>query len=342
MEGEHENNNNNNNQEEVAQNDQQIINKPASPRKNKSTIISQPDDDEEQQQQSPCCTPEKVQKIPKDDSFKTCKASMPTPATRRQLRATPARNSILSGGKPYKEITTSGRKFNSRRKRNSKLNGGVGATCTSGDRLNESADSNETFIRHERELAYDPDSLDPEVSTRRLPLDIDDGINRPDISHLSLTPTKQQQLSPIMKPDQQRKEELKQQQPKQQPTPQRSSKRMSKQMQQKPKPLAMPTSTPMPFAIPKAKSKPKPNPFYFNRYMSSTAKKPQQQKQQQQHQQQQSSIFKKPSSVISNFSVASSRRCLSQWNTPRITRTQSFKSTAELEREYFSSLRSRL
>lgn len=260
-------------------------------------------------------TPEKAPKIPRDDSFKTCKASMPSPEIRRRLRKTPARNSILSGHKPYREVTSSGRKFNSRRKAASRQQRTPNGSITN---LNGSADSNETFIRHERDLQYDPDSLDLNDSThqRRQPKPIDDTTRPVELKQPS--PTKK--FSPIKKQQQQ-------QQPQQQS---QVSKRLSRQMPlTKAKPVPMPTSTPMPMAFAKPMPRPKPNPIHMTRYMSSTAKKPQ------------PPVFKKPSSIISNSSVASSRRCLSQWNTPRLTRAQSFKSTAELEREYFSSLRSR-
>lgn len=260
-------------------------------------------------------TPEKAPRIPRDDSFKTCKASVSSPDVRRRLRATPARNSILSGRKPYREVTSSGRKFNSRRKAASKQQRTANGSTNN---LNESADSNETFIRHERDLLYDPDSLDLNESShqRRQPKQIDD-ITR-QVEPKQPSPTKK--FSPIKK-----------QHPQQQQQPQSQvTKRLSRQMPlTKAKPIQMPTSTPMPMAFAKPMPRPKPNPIHMTRYMSSTAKKPQ------------PTIFKKPSSIISNSSVASSRRCLSQWNTPRLTRAQSFKSTAELEREYFSSLRSR-
>lgn len=257
-------------------------------------------------------TPEKAPKIPKDDSFKTCKASMPSPDVRRRLRATPARNSILSGHKPYREFTSSGRKFNSRRKAANNKRTPNGST----NNLNESADSNETFIRHERDLLYDPDSLDLNESTHqsRQPKRIDETTRPVELKQPS--PTKK--FSPIKKQQQQQQQQS------------QVTKRLSRQMPlTKAKPIPMPTSTPMPMAFAKPMPRPKPNPIHMTRYMSSTAKKPQ------------PPVFKKPSSIISNSSVASSRRCLSQWNTPRLTRAQSFKSTAELEREYFSSLRSR-
>lgn len=61
-------------------------------------------------------TPEKVEKIPRDDSFKTCKTTVLTPRTRINLRNTPLRESIASGNKPFKENTPTGKRFNLRRR----------------------------------------------------------------------------------------------------------------------------------------------------------------------------------------------------------------------------------
>lgn len=92
-------------------------------------------------------TPDKVDRIRNDDSFKTCKTTMrSSPTTRRQLRNTPARISMMSGGKPFKEAGSSGKKFNSRRK----VQRG----------FNETAGSDETFVMREQELMFDRDSLD--------------------------------------------------------------------------------------------------------------------------------------------------------------------------------------
>lgn len=89
-------------------------------------------------------------KIPKDDGFKTCQSMMPTPKLRRTLRMTAARTSILTGGKPYKEVGSSGKKFNSRKK----------AAANKSGKLNDTTiNSNDTFIRHERDI-FDRDSLD--------------------------------------------------------------------------------------------------------------------------------------------------------------------------------------
>lgn len=275
-------------------------------------------------------TPEKVHKIPKDDSFKTCRAQMPTPGARRQLRATPARHSILSGGQPYKEVHSSGRKFNSRRK--GRLQKGA-TNSNNNTHLNDTTSSNETFIRHERDLMYDRDSLDTDLSlqkqqhatTRNQPqpileksLDIIDDTTRPVTALRSSSPRKP---SPKKAPP-------KRQSPKKSSPIKRQSTtaRAATRPVPKPRPIPMPSSTPMPMAAPR-----------WNRYMSSTAKKPTGASANQ---------FKKPSSAMdsSRSSVASSRRCLAQWNTPRLgstmSRTQSFRSTAELERDYISSLRS--
>lgn len=290
-------------------------------------------------------TPEKVQKISRDESFKTCEAQLPTPKTRRQLRATPARNSILSGGKPYKEVLSSGRKFNSRRK------GRLQRSVDGKSQLNDTADSNETFIRHERDLFFDRDSLDTDLSVQKQqqqrrqnqqpisedPYDLSDNITELVIAPRTSSPKMVPLRDPSPKRSSPRKVSPKKLSPKKaspkrasqiQPSP---SKKQSTRVisRPKPKPGIMPTSTPMPMAAPK--SRPKPNPVQWNRYMSSTAKKPTMSGAGQ---------FKKPASIMMDSSVASSRRCLAQWNTPRVVRTQSFKSTAELERDYFSSLRS--
>lgn len=82
----------------------------------------------------------------KDEGFKTCQSVVHTPGTKRVLRMTAARTSFMSGGTPFKEVVSSGKKFNSRKK-SKKANGDI------------SCDSNETFIRHERDV-YDRDSLD--------------------------------------------------------------------------------------------------------------------------------------------------------------------------------------
>lgn len=93
-------------------------------------------------------TPERAQEEQNDELFKTCKADIPTPATRLQLRQTPARLSILSGGQPFKE-SPSAKKFNLRNKRKQK---------------NDTVDSNETFIKCEQELMFDRDSLEPNAA----------------------------------------------------------------------------------------------------------------------------------------------------------------------------------
>lgn len=106
-------------------------------------------------------TPTKVARIRDEESFKTCKAVMPTPGTRRQLRMTPVRTSLLAGGKPFREVNSSGRKFNSRTKKTPlKLSNHKEEKPDDKDTANESADSNETFIRLEQEPVFDRDSLE--------------------------------------------------------------------------------------------------------------------------------------------------------------------------------------
>lgn len=246
-------------------------------------------------------TPENAPKIPRDESFKTCKAS---PVVRRQLRSTPARLSILSGNKPFKEAGSSHKKFNSRRK-----------AC----QHNDTAGSNETFIRHEQDLLYDRDSLDP---SQQLPQHFIDNVTQQVIAPRTSSP------------------KIKRHTDKEQPNPKRkSSPKKSSPKKASPRKLSSPSKIqptrivtrplpkPRPLAAPKPRAQ-QPIALQWNRYMSSTAKKPMGPP---------TSQFKKP---VMNSSVASSRRCLGQWNTPRITRTQSFRSTAELERDYISSLRS--
>lgn len=258
-------------------------------------------------------TPTKVRKIQKDDSFKTCKTVMPSPKTRRQLRMTPARNSILSGGTPFKESTSAGRKFNSRKK--------------GSKRLNDTGGSNETFIRHEQDLLFDRDSLDvanhkmsstPKHS--HLPEVPDDLLEAPD--HLPDVPDHSPELLAEVskKPPETAKKTPE--------TTKRPSETAKKPSDTSKKPFEVPKKLPDvrnkmppppgPIALAKSESRQRK----VNRYI--TPRPP---------------AFKKPPSSV--ISTASSTRCLSQLNRSRLTRTQSFKSTAELEREYFTSLRSR-
>lgn len=276
---------------------------------------------------SPPKTPEKVGRIPKDDSFKTCKTTMATPRTRRQLRMTPARASILSGGKPFHELSSS-KKFNSRRR---------------GRRQNDTAGSNDTFTRYETELLFDRDSL--ELSDRRLskspqkpspaqqkepkPISPQQEILKtpesqkeepkpiePEVSKagplnnqsLSKQPTflKKKEPKPIKNPSPKKnKSPKKARSPKKVPSPKKVLSPKKVQSQRKNQPLKKTLMPPPP--VPKLKSS----------FITPQA-------------------YKKPSSLASTAS-----RYLSTWNSSCISeRTRHYKSTAELERDYFSSLRS--
>lgn len=244
-------------------------------------------------------TPEKVERIPRDDSFKTCKTTMATPRTRRQLRMTPARASILSGGKPFKEGVSSGKKFNTRRRR----------------QLDETARSNETFTRCEQELMFDRDSLEasklsitsfPKLSISSTPKPPPQVLEKESPPKLREKPELQEKPKPnppketksqeVTKPQEEIKlAEVKNQSLSKQPTFLKNKK-------------AKNTLMPPP-AAPKVASDP------GNRFITPRVSK--------------------PASLI-----GTSSRYLSQWNNSYITRARSYKSTAELERDYFSSLRS--
>lgn len=234
-------------------------------------------------------TPAK-QKISKDDSFKTCKAEMPTGgAARRQLRMTPARNSILSGHQPFKEVSSSGKKFNRRRK--------VNKSGQNLSKLNDTAGSHETFVAHEQELLFDRDSLDTHPpSARRMRIS-----STPKPCFERIQPSVTRQKSPVLE-----QSEIK-------PAPPKPRVVQSRIKAARPKPNLIPDS--------KFKA-PRPQAREFNRFVTprtsnfstrycDSAK---------------SSIFKRPNMAP----------------TGALTRTQSFKSTAELERDYFMSLRSRV
>lgn len=291
-------------------------------------------------------TPEKVDKIPRDDSFKTCKTFMPSGKTKRQLRMTPARNSILSGGTPFKETTPAMKRFNSRSKKLNK---------SGSKRFNDTADSNETFIRHEQELLFDRDSLDmahhklsstPLVLPELLPSPPMQNSRRrstPKVFEVEENPQTKQRPSGANKPKVEEgtkvispRKEIK------------SDKRAPEIKTKVPSPIKVVNrnkpATKAPASIVQAKFRRPISPAKSTRRPLSptgkTFRKPLS-----------PSRFKKPSSpqrakrpqmqVPSSVKSTASSRYLSQWNNSRLTRTQSFKSTAELEREYFTSLRSR-
>lgn len=292
----------------------------------------------EQQQQEPPGTPENIHKIPRDESFKTCKTDRFTPNTKRQLRATPARTSILSGGKPFKESTLS-KKFNSRKK----------ATTNSANKrqLNESCGSNETFIRKEQELMFDRDSLDIGMTST---LDLEPStVERyrkskqlPDIK----SPIKQQPSLEERSEEEEERSVRKSSSVKKSPSPQKKPHKSPRKSPRKASPIKS-----------QKKRSPRKQPTQQNKVAQVLPQKQPfiragfQQKQQQLRQQHQFTLpklprpqqqelqrkFQPPASVMR----ASSTRCISLWDSARKTRSNSFKSTAELEREYFNSLRSR-
>lgn len=220
---------------------------------------------------SPPKTPE-GQKIPKDDSFKTCRTTRASPETRRLFRMTPARQSILSGGKPYKE---SNRSTSRRRKPNT-------SQLTSA--------SNDTFIRCERELMFDRDSL--EVGNRKC----------------SSTP--KQIAGLIADTLHQLEEDLQSVDDKKMDTPKPSDERPK----ESPKLLVEKQESPKLFKQPTFLKKDRQDvddktrrPFRYKRLPSL---------------------------------AGTASRYLTQRNTSRLTRASSYKSTAEIERDFFKSLRS--
>lgn len=115
-------------------------------------------------------TPDKVEKIPKEDSFKTAKTTMQTPSTKHRLRMTSVRISLSEGKNVFKEAHSSGKKFNmrTRSKTNASANNNVSLrkqNQNNNNNINDTAGSNETFIRCEQELMFDRDSL--EVANRK-------------------------------------------------------------------------------------------------------------------------------------------------------------------------------
>lgn len=274
-------------------------------------------------------TPEKVNKIPKDDSFKTCKATMPTPATRRQLRMTPARMSMSQGRKIFREANSSGRKFNTRGKK-SRNN-----TPLNDKSKDDTHGSNETFIRCEQELMFDRDSLEignlsssPKVNSpnkrRQNHLVVKQTIeeNSPDINSNLI----EKRSSPIKKDPSPTKPVQKSS--KSPARKSKSPKKISKPVVISPIKKKMPPP-PIPKPVAVASNKPK---FAGRSVLNNSNRKfitPQVSKQ--------VASFRVPSSLKM---TASKYLDSSKWNNSRITRAQSFKSTAEIERNYFNSLRS--
>lgn len=227
---------------------------------------------------SECKTPE-GDRIPRDESFKTAKAVLARP----NLRNTPVRISIASGGKPFHESNTSARQLRSRRTR---------AKQTPARKAPDSPDSvmsNGTFIR---------DSLEPE-NTNNEP-------NQPAITD-----------NPIVQPVLEKRKSLDKPKPKPkaQPSPTKviqKAKPSPKKVLQKAKPIS--SCMPPP---------PTARLLRTNTTTLRTSKM---------HTPQVSSSFFRRPETASRYQTS--------MNTSRLIRSQSYKSTAEIEREYFRSLRS--
>lgn len=346
------------------------------------------------QPESPKTPNKSSDRIKKDDSFKTCKTTMATPRTRRQLRMTPARTSILSGGNPFKEAQGSGKKFNSSRKRI------TSAKKTNG---NDTAGSNETFIKCEQELMFDRDSLD--VAHHKLSSTPKSSLGgqaegrksmpetaEPTVEHVSMRSRRQAsprksngrlsspsklsskegrisspRLRRLLESRQKQLHEQKQQKQLQQ-QPQKPSREQQVAANNKPSPTTAATlanaeankasrrqkvrnsiinrlAQPIRRGEGAIASDRKPDKKDTTRELSRAKMPPPPvprakpaQKSENNHQYstpKTSNVFRKPASLIGTAS-----RYLSQLNSTRLTRTQSFKSTAELERDYINSLRS--
>lgn len=295
-------------------------------------------------------TPEKVERIPKDESFKTCKTTVASPKTRRKLRMTPARASILSGGKPFQEGNSSSKVFNRRRRHN-----------VSGRQQNETAGSNDTFTRCEQELMFDRDSL--EVSNRKLSKS-----STPKQSPLGLEQLERElalieHSDPPVEPSKPQQEPQKPQ--KEDPKPPRSPSEPTEPKVPKAGPLnALSDGQVNNLSLSKQptflkKKNPNSNNNNINNRRSprkaKSSKNPSPKKGGSSPKKTMMPppampkgpsavrrsfitpqvLYKKPSSLASTAS-----RYLSSWNNSYIARTRSYKSTAELERDYFSSLRS--
>lgn len=269
-------------------------------------------------------TPDDIQKIPRDESFKTCKAADPSPRLRREgLRKTPARMSVFSGGKPYKEAggVSSGRKFNSRRKNNN----------TSQNHLaNVTANSNETFVKCEQELMFEGDSLEGPAQV---------GVGRRDAK-----PLVQQQLhQAIPEPLFETESEVPQSKPIESISPrfQQLKTKQPSPKKQVPKQIRPDTKVIQSRQMPPP-SQPRAKPTQTREQL---LKKNQRQQNQARRESQairnqfltpKLPTFRKPPASL----IGTASRYMNSFNTSRLTRSTSFKSTAELERDYFSSLRS--
>lgn len=235
-------------------------------------------------------TPENVERIPKDDLFKTCEASLPSPRRKRNLRMTPVRTSILGGSKPFREANNSGKKFNSRTKRTPRKNQ---------TKHDDSADSNETFIRFERDSLEENTRMStPKTITPK---------------NINLSPPKQLKTA-----DPSPKKKLEPKVPNS--SPKKKLERKTPNSAPQDKDFVKPkinNSRPQRQLIPRS-TNPRPQ-----RQLIPRATNPRPQRQ-----------------LIPRGTNPRPQRQLANCNYSLLTRTQSFKSTAELERDYFSSLRS--
>lgn len=273
-------------------------------------------------------TPTNVERIARDESFKTCKTVMPTPHTRRNLRVTPARTSILSGGKPYGGLDVSSGRKNRRPRRRTPGHPLIGLS------QNETTDSNETFIKCEQELLIDRDSLEgnqqsspfkanPQRIVARRP-----NINNISPDTLNLSPRK---LTPMRTS-----------------SPKTSSRRLSSPKPKKvsPKIASAKRASPKKKASPQKKA---PSPKFKSPKMIARKISPRKPVTRQ-FSLRQASTRKYSPQKLNNVRglvtpLATTTLNASRLNSSRLyasrPRTQSFKSTAELERDYFSSLRSK-
>ena len=276
---------------------------------------------------------------------------------------TAARNSILSGETPYKEVGSSGKKFNSRKK----------SFNRSGKFNDETINSNDTFIRLERDV-FDRDSLElvtknrgERVQTRKRlshelsPLEEPrQGSQEDDIARIGISPLRpQQELSPLgahldavvaLPPDYRPRMSTPLPQANKTSPKKASPKKMSLKKNKgllptpkvRPGPLRQPFKVPMSRVRPQNKVQPlsraRPPTILSSAFGGTTRiiETPRNQINTTARSQMPSAIrpgantFRRPNLVP----PATSPRT-------RLTRANSYKSTAELEREYFSSLRSR-
>lgn len=266
-------------------------------------------------------TPSRATESQGDESFRTCKDSMPTPSTRYMLRMTTTRSSILAGATPFKESKPPSLRANRSRPKNDTLG------------------SNDTFIMQEQELMFDRDSLEP-INTR---FSSTPKPNQPICPAIEESPDNEQltaKPAPILpkeEPDQQLN--LNRLSLSKQPTflkekgtgnnsldclvaqvrPQTSSgkTRMSpnKNIARKKSPTKKNRMPPPPPPPPSSTRTVKDS--IRKRFVTPRA------------------VFRKPANLMGTAS-----RYLSQMNSSKLTRSHSYKSTAELERDYFKSLRS--